>query len=202
LCFIPEAAEMRAKAGPAAAATAPRQQSGAYNAQQVLAWLETLNSMQLSMLGAEWFDRGSVISLGTNLSALGRSPQLKAQDIAMLQLLCSAASKLLRFLCLEGHAEQGTAAGRDHTGSTHHGSGDTSSSSSSSSSSSAPSAAAGPRVVAASLVAHVLTAIPSCLVVFATDPDMAVKITPWVLDDTDEPMLQQPCSLRQACHVV
>uniref|UniRef100_A0A383VSM6 Uncharacterized protein n=1 Tax=Tetradesmus obliquus TaxID=3088 RepID=A0A383VSM6_TETOB len=95
--------------------------------------------MQLSALDGKWLKRGDMFSQGLNPSF---STQPAAQDAAMLQLLCSVACKLLRFICSDQCLDQGTADSRERTGGTLHGS---SSSSSTAGSSSVSSASAGPR---------------------------------------------------------
>jgi hypothetical protein len=149
----------------------------------VLAWLQTLESMHLSNLGAEWLDRGNGIGLWANVQMLGRSytPQCKAQHAQMLQLLCSVGCKMLRYLC-------NTNSSRD------------SKSKSSSSSRSSTSAADGPRVVAACLVAHVFAAITKCMQCLlsndAGELEASAKLLTRALDDTGE-HLPQICS--RAC---
>jgi hypothetical protein len=130
--------------------------------------------MQMSALGAEWLDRGDGIGLWANLQMLGRSgtSQYKAQDAEMLQLLCSVASKMLRYLCNSNSS-------RD---------------SSSSSSRDTACAAEGPRVVAACLVAHVLAAITPFMQCLLAEDEVqlaaSAKLLTRVLDDTGEHLLQ------------
>jgi hypothetical protein len=144
----------------------------------------------LSDLGAEWFDRASVFSLGLSLNALGSSSRHHARDAATRQLLCSVASKLLRFLCSKVQGQHDTAAS---THGTPHGNGDSSSSS---------DVAARPRQVAASLASHILQAISPQFISVATSGagEASANVMKRAFDDTGELMLLPPCAVL-ACYL-
>lgn len=69
---------MRERAGAPAAAAAARKQASPY--EQVLSWLHTLGSMQLSELDAVWLQRADTLRLAFYPQALSGSSCLKAGD--------------------------------------------------------------------------------------------------------------------------
>lgn len=183
---------MRARAGARAAGTAAaaRQQSSRYDRQQVIAWLHTLDSMQLKDLNAVWLKRCSAFSQGISPTTLNGRSQPIPQDAALVLLLSSVSCKLLNFLCGQSCLEQGAAASRQCTSSKPHRSGSTASSTAGSSS--GPSAEADLRQIAASLAAHILTAVPTCLAPFAKNVPMAASAATRVFAGTGEPRLSIP----------